>query len=79
MNGQLIKQFNSDGEPAPFTPAEDNIRNFFRTGVSSINNIAINNNSEAGDFRLSYTNTSNRGIVPNTNLQRNTFQTSIGR
>lgn len=79
MNGQLIKQFNSDGQPAPFTPAEDNIRNFFRTGVSSINNIAINNNSEAGDFRLSYTNTSNRGIVPNTNLQRNTFQTSIGR
>lgn len=79
MNGQLIKQFNSNGEPAPFTPAEDNIRNFFRTGVSSINNVAINNNTEAGDFRLSYTNTANRGIVPNTNLQRNTFQTSIGR
>ena len=79
MNGQLIKQFNSNGEPAPFTPAEDNIRNFFRTGVSSINNVAINNNTEAGDFRLSYTNTANRGIVPNTNLQRNTFQASIGR
>lgn len=79
MNGQLIKQFNSNGEPAPFTPAEDNIRNFFRTGISSINNIAINNASDAGDFRLSYTNTSNRGIVPNTNLQRNTFQASLGR
>jgi TonB-linked SusC/RagA family outer membrane protein len=79
MNGQLIKQFNSDGQPAPFTPAPDNIRNFFRTGVNSINNVAINNSSEGGDFRLSYTNLSNRGIVPNTNLQRNTFQTSIGR
>ncbi len=79
MNGQLIKQFNSNGELAPFTPAEDNIRNFFRTGVSSINNVAINNNTDQGDFRLSYTNTANRGIVPNTNLRRNTFQTSIGR
>lgn len=79
MNGQLIKQFNSDGEAVPFTPAPDNIRNFFRTGVTSINNIAINNNSEDGDFRFSYTNTGNRGIVPNTNLRRNTFQASIGR
>jgi len=79
MNGQLIKQFNSDGEPVPFTPAPDNIRNFFRTGVTSINNIAINNSTETSDTRLSYTNLSNRGIVPNTNLQRNTFFASIGK
>lgn len=79
MNGQLIKQFNSDGEAAPFTPAEDNIRNFYQTGVTGINNIAINNNSENGDFRFSYTNMSNQGIIPNTNLRRNTFQTSVGR
>ncbi len=79
MNGQLIKQFNSDGEAVPFTPAPDNIRNFFRTGITSINNISINNASEDGDFRLSYTNTSNRGIVPNSGLQRNTFQASLGR
>ena len=79
MNGQLVKQFNSDGEAVPFTPAPDNIRNFFRTGITSINNIAINNATEGGDFRLSYTNTSSRGIVPNTDLSRNTFQASIGR
>ena len=79
MNGQLIKQFNSDGEAVPFTSAPDNIRNFFQTGITSMNNIAINNNSEDGDFRLSYTNLSSRGIVPNTDLQRNTFQTSIGK
>jgi TonB-linked SusC/RagA family outer membrane protein len=79
MNGQLIKQFNSDGEAVPYTPAPDNIRNFYRTGVTGINNIAINNNSEDGDFRFSYTNLSNQGIIPNTNLRRNTFQTSVGR
>jgi len=79
MNGQLIKQFNSDGEPVPFTPAEDNIRNFFRTGLSTINNVAINNSDENSDLRFSYTNLYNRGIVPNSNLKRNTFQASVGR
>ena len=79
MNGQLIKQFNSNGQPAPFTPAEDNIRNFFRTGVTAINNIAITNATERGDSRLSFTNLNRRGIVPNTNLNRNTFTASIGK
>ena len=79
MNGQLIKQFNSDGEPVPFTPAPDNVRNFFRTGVTSINNLAISNATEDGDTRFSYTNLGNKGIVPNTNLRRNTVQMSIGR
>ena len=79
MNGQLIKQFNSDGEPVPFTPAPDNVRNFFRTGITSINNIALSNTGEGGDTRLSYTNLSRRGIVPNSDLQRNTFMASIGK
>jgi TonB-linked SusC/RagA family outer membrane protein len=79
MNGQNIKQFNSDGEAVPFTPAPNNVRDFFRTGFTSINNIALNNSTEDGDSRISYTNLSNEGIVPNTNLQRNTVQMSIGR
>ncbi|MDR9397839.1 SusC/RagA family TonB-linked outer membrane protein [Salibacter sp.] len=79
MNGQDIVQFDSDGNPAPFTPAEDNVRNFFRTGVTNIANVAINKNSEEGDFRLSYTNLENQGIIPNTDLTRHTFQTSMGR
>ncbi|MEZ4987551.1 MAG: hypothetical protein R2795_21310 [Saprospiraceae bacterium] len=31
LNGQLIKQFNSDGEAVPFTAAPNNIRDFFQT------------------------------------------------
>ena len=79
MNGQNIKQFNSNGNPVPFTPAEGNVRDFFRTGVSNIVNVAVNNNQEDSDFRLSYTNLSNEGIVPNSDLTRNTVHTSIGR
>lgn len=79
MNGQEIKQFNSDGEPVPFTPAPDNVRNFFNTGVTNIVNVAASNATDEGDFRLSYSNLTNGGIVPNSDLTRNTLQTSIGK
>ncbi|WP_421824255.1 SusC/RagA family TonB-linked outer membrane protein [Flagellimonas oceanensis] len=79
MNGQLIKQFNSNGEAVPFTPAPDNVRDFYRMGSSVINNIAINNSTEDSDFRFSYTRLDKEGIMPNTNLKRNTFQVSLGK
>ena len=79
LNGQLIKQFNSNGEPVPFTPAADNIRNFFRTGLTTNNNVAITNSDASGDYRLSFTNLNRQGIVPNSNLRRNTFQASLGK
>lgn len=78
-NGQLIKQFNTDGEPAPFTPAPDNYTNFFQTGITNTNNISLNTNTEKGDVRLSLTNLNNRGMVPNTGLSRNTLYSSLGR
>ncbi len=79
MNGQLVKQFNSNGEAVPFTSAEDNIRDFYRTGVTSINNISIDNATEDSDLRFSYTRLDSRGALPNTDLTRNTFYTSIGK
>lgn len=79
MNGQLIKQFNSEGQPTPFTPAPNNIRNFYQTGVLLSTNVSVNNSNDIGQSRFSYTNLNNKGIVPNTDLERNTFQTSIGR
>jgi TonB-linked SusC/RagA family outer membrane protein len=79
LDGTPIIQWNSNGVPVPNTPAENNVRNFFRTGITAINNIAITNNSGTGNFRLSYSNLSRRGIVPNTNLSRNTLSASFGK
>ncbi len=79
MDGTPIKQWNSGGEPVPFTPAEGNVRNFFQTGVLTTNNVAINQSSSQGNFRLSYTNMYRRGVVPNTNLKRNTLYSNISR
>ena len=79
MDGQNIKQFNSNGEAVPFTPAPDNFDDFYRTGVLTSNNIAVSNNSENGDFRLSYTFLDDQSIVPNSNVRRHTVYTSVGR
>ncbi len=79
MDGQNVIQFNSNGEPAPFTRAPNNIRNFFNTGITSINNVALTNASADGDSRLSFTRLDNQGIVPNTGLTRNTVYTSFGK
>ncbi len=79
MDGTPIRQFGTGTEPTPFVPFEDNIRDFYRTGFTATNNIAIANSGEDGDFRFSFTNLSNEGIVPNTGLQRNTVNLSIGK
>lgn len=77
--GINIKQFNSNGEAVPYTSSPNNIRDFFRTGTSLINNVSISNSGEDSDFRMSYTRLDKESIVPNSNLKRNTFQTSVGK
>ena len=79
MNGQLIKQFNSNGEAVPFTPAPDNVRNFYETAITHSTNIAINTSNDNSFGRFSYTRLDNKGIIPNTNLERNTFQNAFGK
>lgn len=79
MDGQLIKQFNSDGEPVPFTPAEDNFNDFFRTGTLNMHNIALSQNTENGDYRVSYTFLDDQNVVPGANLSRNTLYASAGK
>ncbi|SHE76212.1 TonB-linked outer membrane protein, SusC/RagA family [Psychroflexus salarius] len=79
MNGQLIKQFNSNGEAVPFTPAEDNFKDFFRTGTLNMHNVALSQNTEDGDYRISYTYLDDQNIVPGANLSRNTIYASAGK
>ncbi|MBC7919748.1 MAG: TonB-dependent receptor plug domain-containing protein, partial [Ferruginibacter sp.] len=57
----------------PFVARPDNVRDFFELGQTYNNNVALTGSNDFGDFRLSYTNLSQQGIVPNTDLNRNTF------
>ena len=86
LNGQIIPFLGGDlNAPAgsvitatPWLPDVDGVKNFFQTGRTITNNAAIVGSNKDGDFRLSYTNLNQTGIVPNTDLQRNTVSFSGG-
>lgn len=86
LNGQPIPFTGGDmNAPAGsvITPTlweadKDNLKNFLETGNTFTNNVALVGGNKDGDFRLSYTNLDQKGIVPNTDLTRNTFSLSGG-
>ena len=57
----------------PWVPQPDNVKDFFETGVLQSHNLAVAGSNDKGDFRLSYTWLGQTGIVPNTDLERNTI------
>ena len=76
FDGQPVVQDNIGGflggEEAPFVHRYD-LNDFFETGTSSNNTIAISSSNERGSLKVSYGNSLNTGMVPNTNLDRHTF------
>lgn len=78
MDGRLIPQFYSDGKPVPFVPHPDNVKDFFKTGYKLSNGIAIAGSGDKYHFRFSYDNMFQRGVVPNTSQQRNSFSINAG-
>ncbi|GAB3961526.1 SusC/RagA family TonB-linked outer membrane protein [Spirosoma harenae] len=64
---------NGNKVPLPLVSHPNNIKDFFRTGLTSTNGVSISNNSEKVTYRLSYSNMSSRGIVPNSDLFKNTL------
>ncbi|MCE6992279.1 SusC/RagA family TonB-linked outer membrane protein [Dyadobacter sp. CY323] len=51
----------------------DNVKNFVRTGITTTNGVSISNSTDLVNYRLSYSNMSNRGIIPNSDLFRNSL------
>ena len=61
-----------DGETRTYSPQPDNYKDFFQNGYTLTNSIALDGGGEHNSFRMSYTNLTNRGTVPNNRFQRNT-------
>ncbi len=81
LNGQVIPFLGGDlNAPAgsvitatPWLNDKDGVKNFFQTGGTLTNNVALTGSNDKGDFRLSFTNLDQTGLVPNTDLKRNTL------
>ncbi len=64
---------NGNRIPLPLVSHPDNVKNFVQTGLTSNNSISIANSSDAINYRLSYSSMTNKGIIPNSDLFRNTL------
>ncbi len=58
--------------PTAFNSHPDNLKNFYQTGVTTTNNLAISSGFQKGNFRLSYTDLRSESIIPGVNLDRKT-------
>lgn len=57
----------------PLVSHKDNVKNFVQTGITTTNGVSISNNTDIVTYRLSYANMTNRGIIPNSDLFRNSL------
>ncbi|HYF68836.1 MAG TPA: SusC/RagA family TonB-linked outer membrane protein [Ohtaekwangia sp.] len=77
--GLEFVQWNSfDGKPRPWVSQPDNVRNFFETGTTFNNNIALSGGGDKANFRLSFSDFNQKGMIPNTELKRKNFSVNAG-
>lgn len=76
--GDLNAPSGSTINSTPWVPQPNNINDFFRTGVTLANNVSISGDTEKANVRFSWTNLDQKGIVPNTDLKRNTLALNSG-
>lgn len=58
---------------------EDNgVKDFFSTGMSFINNIAISDGNEKMDYRLSMSSLNQEGVLPGSELDRYSISLNAG-
>jgi hypothetical protein len=62
--------------PTPFISHPNNLKDFYKTGSTTINNISISNGFDKGDYRLSLRICS-ESIIPGVNLDRQTIAAKL--
>lgn len=79
LEGQLVRPYWSwdkdknnpyFGQTTPWVAQPDNVRDFYRTGYTLTNNIALSGSNDKGEFRASYGNMNQTFVLPNATLKR---------
>lgn len=78
-----LPQFNSPIDPAtgkriptPWISHPDNVKDFFVTGFTTVNSVALGKGGDWGSIRLSLTNSTQKGTLPNTDQTKRTLSVS---
>lgn len=59
------------GKPRPWVAAANGPATLFQTAVSSNQAVMLNSGTDRGSFKLGYTRTDDRGIMPNSKIEKN--------
>ncbi|QHT68580.1 SusC/RagA family TonB-linked outer membrane protein [Rhodocytophaga rosea] len=78
MDGRLVRQWWTGTEVAPLTPQPDNWEQFWETGRTFTNNIAISGSNNKGNFRLSLGRMDQTGIMASNDFKRNNIRLNTG-
>lgn len=71
LDGSPVVQF--DGVTRPYAAQKNNLENFYRTGGTLTNTLAFTKSFEGGGIRFSASDLHNTSIIPNSGLNRQTF------
>ncbi|BAX78983.1 SusC/RagA family TonB-linked outer membrane protein [Labilibaculum antarcticum] len=61
------------GETRPWVAPKSTVYDFFETGVKYTNSVALTGGNDFGSFRLSFTNSDESGILPNSSIKKNSM------
>lgn len=74
LDGSNVYQF--DGVQRPYVANDDNYKNFYNTGYTNTNTVALTGGTTNQSFRLSLSDLRNESIVPNSGMNRQTVMLS---
>ena len=66
------------GQMFPFVAAKNDASTFYETSMAHSANVAVDGGTDRSSFRLSYTYYDHNGILPNSNINRNTISFAGG-
>ena len=77
VKGQTFPNFLGDNVELQAYP--DNVKDYFQTGVSGMNNVSIAGGGDNSDYRISFSSANEKGIIPESKLNRYTLSVNAGK
>jgi TonB-linked SusC/RagA family outer membrane protein len=75
LDGQPVVQF--DNVSRPYVAQKNNFKEFYRTGGTLTNSVAFNKGFDNGNIRFGATDLTNQSIIPNSGLNRQSFNLAV--
>lgn len=76
LPGQFVEAWH--GDSVQLAIHENNVEDFYQTGSTMMNSVSFAGGNEESDFRLGFTNTQQDGIIPGSELGRNSLSINAG-